>query len=477
MHEESSWLCAAAESFAVENASTKREMGSHDLLRRNRIQTDPSNGSIRDGEKNNKSDNSNDEKKIDHRDNWIAKLLYGSKVGLAVNFLLIISCTVHYYWTIENKLKDDHFNVNVFHGTWLVKGMQLLKMLLVDILMDAVILLAMFPASRSCRSTVYYWMVGTVCCGLMYATISISDRLFHFHPAIRIIIFADFMRLSMKMASFLTECNLSEHVHRRSTRATLIYFILVPTLVYQIEYEKAKRIRWIKVFSHIVWAALGIIVVSLYVFELTDAICIFDLASEPLINVLYKMSLFYLLQIPLYFLIVWFFFFENLNGLFGELLRFPHLDTFGTIGALLEPSSFARAFNTSVNRWIMKYIQEPIMKSGGSRSLAVAWVMSFSAVFHILGFFYISGVFSIVNILYRLYLVPALSVPMESGFKQKVVAISVLVACSLEFPLYTAEYNALNYSTIPSDGSPKFRVIPVFITFLLKKHFDLDVSF
>lgn len=92
-----------------------------------------------------------------------------------------------------------------------------------------------------------------------------------------------------------------------------------------------------------------------------------------------------------YMVVVWFFFFENFNGLHGELLRFPRLKLFGDIQDVLKISKFLNELNITVSKWLSRYVYIPTLKKGGSRLRALVCTMLVSMVFHELCAFYILG--------------------------------------------------------------------------------------
>lgn len=414
---------------------------------------------------------------LDPQDNWIAQFFYSSRLGLAVNFALLISSTVHYFLTLSDNLRDEYFYEKIYKPLWVPTITQLFTVSLsLDIVMNGVIVLLLLPLSRRYRSSFNYWIIGIVLTTVNFAVIWFASCWINMAMTQRILVSVDFTRLSMKMVSFLVECSLNESVLRRSSRSSLLFFLLIPHLVYKPQYEKSPRIRWVKVLCHIWWLWVGLFPFITPLFSLTVSLGQFDFATEPLTAIFIKLSLLCVCQFFTYFIVVWFFFFENFCGLHGELLRFPHLKTFGTVHDMLDGSKVARAVNISVSQWISEYIYKPTIVSGGTRHLALVCTIVVSSLLHEICAFYILNIYILPCIIHRVFALIMYSLPYSNDRLRGLISISMVIGTTLDSFTYTAEYIAINFSTIPDvKNISTLRIVPVFLSFLLEKHLDIHL--
>lgn len=379
-------------------------------------------------------------------DNWIARLLYGSPVGLTVNFALLISCTLYYVLTIQNKLEDEFFREKVFKPSWVPFAKQLFTYTLpLDILMMTFLACVFYPLSRLSRETSYYWMIGVTCSLAMY--IMICFDLDTITLPVRLLTVVDCTRLSMKVCAFLVECNRSDEVFTKSSVKSLLYYLLIPHLIYQHEYPRTPRVRWVKFFCHLWWTFIGMFLVASHMIEYF-ARSTFDpmtVSTSELIIKSLKVSAAIGVS---YILVVWFFIFENFCGLHGELCRFPDLRLFD-IRNLFNGSQLATEINIIVSKWLSRYVFIPAIKSTGSRFKALFYTITVSFVFHEICILYILHVSVLFGLLAVIILGPTL---LSLKVKNKLLAVLLgmllilLVLCYAA--VYPLEYFAWNFSSM-----------------------------
>lgn len=410
------------------------------------------------------TDDDDDEKKnnsqeiiIDTEDNWIAQFLYGGPIGLTINFTLLILATIYFIKSDSNEFHRENIN-----PLWIPKAVQFFAIVLpIEILLNALIVLILFQLSRLSRSTIYYWLLGLTFSAVIFLVmISVRD---HLNFMVRLVVMANWARLSMKVTSFLVECNQSEDVYKKSTMMSLLYYLLIPHLIYKHEYPRARSIRWIKLLSHMWWLWTGGFAL-LTLFHQHQSFFQVDLATvepEKLAWVLLAMGGVGIISYPL---IVWFFIFENFCGFFGEVLRFPYLKLFGPISEVVSGSQVAVSVNIIVSSWLSRYIYVPAVKKFTCRVKAMWITMTISMAVHEIILFYILNFWIILCS-------PIIFIGWPSGLslrpKNKLlqfILFSLLAAGGLIYALfYALEFLAVNFSSIPGiDETSRIRIVPIF---------------
>ena len=394
---------------------------------------------------------------IDTEDNWIAKFLCGGPVGLTVNFTLLLAATIYFI-----KFDDNESHRKIIDPLWTPKAVQFFAIVFpIEILLNALIVLILYQLSRLSRSTVYYGFLGALFTAIIFL-VMFSVR-HHLDLMVRLLVMANWARLSMKCTSFLVECNQNEEVFNKSSMMSLLYYLLIPHLIYKHEYPRARSIRWIKLLSHMWWLwAAGFSILTLYhqhqsFFEVD----LTTVAPERLLLVLIVIGGLAIIAYPV---IIWFFVFENFCGFFGEALRFPYLRLFGTPREMVSGSQVAVAINIIVSNWLSRYIYIPAAKMFKSRLKAMWITMLISMLFHEIVLFYMT------NFWMPLFS-PLIFIgwPLALSFRpnNKCLQFSVfacMAGCGLIYGLaYIFEFLATYFSSIPDvhEASP-LRLEPLF---------------
>lgn len=415
----------------------------------------------------------------DHKDNWISQFFYTSRLGFAINLTLLTSITIYFCVTPRSRMIDATLDEKV-HDYWYFNFRYFcLVFIPLDVLMSAFISLILFPVSQLSQRSFFYCILAVSACASMYTLIWLVNLFIKIPVSSKIVISVDCIRLCMKVVSFLVECQRDDRVFRESTVSSVLHFILVPHLIYQPRYPKSTHIRWHKVFCHVWWLLVGLLPFS----ELACRLMIglshnFDLATDDIPTILRKMMFTALCTFCGYFLIVWFFFFDNLCGLHGELLRFPYLKLFGSPRDMLDGTKASRAININVSDWMARYIFRPALKRGTPRIRAHAYVLVVSTIIHEACALYMLDIHMIPCDLTRPLALLMFCLPNKGKRSKMIISTSLIIFVLVDGFAYFAEYIAINFSTIPGvKNVSRVRIVPVFVSFLLKRHFNLDIRF
>ncbi|XP_034933588.1 diacylglycerol O-acyltransferase 1 [Chelonus insularis] len=164
----------------------------------------------------------------------------------------------------------------------------------------------------------------------------------------------------------------------------LIYFLLAPTLCYELNFPRTERIRKRFLMKRIFEVFVGCQVVmslcqqwmipsvknSLIPFTNMDV----AKAAERLLK----------LAIPNHLMWLCFFYlvFHSCFNLIGELLHFADRNFYGDWWNANNIDTFWRTWNMAVHRWAVRHLYIPIVEMGYSRTVASVTVFFFSAFFH-----------------------------------------------------------------------------------------------
>lgn len=180
-----------------------------------------------------------------------------------------------------------------------------------------------------------------------------------------------------------TQAKLVRYPHNITVR-DISYFVVAPTLVYELNFAKSPKIRWdwlmIRVVEFILVVVLIAIIVEQYLTPLIKN-AMKPMDSLDLVNIserMFKMAVPYLLM----WLMGFYAFFHLWLNILGEITRFGdrlfYLDWWNS--TTLE--FFWRSWNLPVHRWLLAHVYFPLLERKVSRPWAVFWVFFVSSLFH-----------------------------------------------------------------------------------------------
>ena len=183
--------------------------------------------------------------------------------------------------------------------------------------------------------------------------------------------------------------NLDEEVGARPypynlTLANLGYYILAPTLTYQVVFPQSPKIRWRWLLRRFVEAAM-IAAFTLFLIEqyieptIRNSMIPFDDMNWPkMLERLLKLSIPVLYVWLLGFYLV----FHLTLNITAELLRFGDREFYRDWWNAKTLEDYWRLWNLPVHRWMVRTVYFPSLRFGMNRSTAVFTVFFVSAVFH-----------------------------------------------------------------------------------------------
>jgi len=169
------------------------------------------------------------------------------------------------------------------------------------------------------------------------------------------------------------------HTHTR-----LIYFILAPTLCYQLSYPKSPSIRW-KFAIRRLCEAIFCTLLSIGIIQ--QYVLITVLNTMPYFESMDYMRIFQrTLKLAVPNLIVWLIFFYGffhgwLNFL-GEVLKFEDREFYKAWWNSRDLGEYWRLWNMPVHRWAVRHLYTPLRKCGLERNACMVIVFAWSAFLH-----------------------------------------------------------------------------------------------
>lgn len=164
----------------------------------------------------------------------------------------------------------------------------------------------------------------------------------------------------------------------------LYFFMMVPSLCYELNFPRTTRIRKQFLIKRIIELLIGIQVVfglfqqwiipsvknSLETFSKMELMA----ASERLLK----------LAVPNHLLWLIFFYltFHSYLNIIGEVLRFADRDFYGDWWNATNINDFWRSWNLPIHRWAVRHLYLPMIGQRWSRKLAAGAVFLLSALFH-----------------------------------------------------------------------------------------------
>ena len=400
---------------------------------------------------------------IDPQDNWIARLLYGSRVGLTINFAFLAISSLAFIISLPHKIKvyDPRFDL-------LVRTLfQFFRYTLpFDCFVNLFILCVFYPLTRVTRSPRRIWMITVICSISLYAMLTVYfDGMLIF---LKLLMLVDCTRLSMKLISYSSECLTSERVHSQSSGKSLMYFLYAPTLIYRAKYPRTRSIRWVKMLGNLWWCLVSGIVLGEYYYSHLASVFTFDLASGTLSTRLTSVLSLYLNITIGYLFVIWFSFFENFCGFHGELLRFPYLKLFGELSDCVQGEKLASQVNITVSAWLSRYVYKPVRVRTKSRAKALTAAIAFSLFLH-----EVCGSLAFRTFLPLPYLIWIVIGPITLYLQMnnRLIKYSIAFIFAHMIPLYLfghpLEYIAWNYSSCDTKSFSSFSLAPLYASCIM----------
>lgn len=164
----------------------------------------------------------------------------------------------------------------------------------------------------------------------------------------------------------------------------LYYFMMVPTLCYELNFPRTERVRKRFLLRRIAEFIFGIqLVLALLQQWIIPSVknSIIPFSNMDLIKIQERLLK---LAIPNHLIwLIWFYlFFHCYLNILGEILRFADRDFYQDWWNSQDIDTFWRTWNSPVHRWAVRHLYIPIIKATQSRFRATAIVFFFSAFFH-----------------------------------------------------------------------------------------------
>lgn len=168
------------------------------------------------------------------------------------------------------------------------------------------------------------------------------------------------------------------------TLSNLLYFCIVPTLCYQMNYPRSKSIRPHYVLTICVRL---VVVVGLIVFVVNQHITpALEAAMQPMQDLDIPSVIQRLIHISIPNTYVWllgfYMIFHLWLNLLAELTRFGDRSFYSDWWNARTIDEYWRTWNLPVHHWMLRHIYYPILRMGVSKRIAVFAAFLFSAVFH-----------------------------------------------------------------------------------------------
>eukprot|EP01122_Echinamoeba_exundans_P010990 TRINITY_DN422_c0_g1_i3.p1 TRINITY_DN422_c0_g1~~TRINITY_DN422_c0_g1_i3.p1 ORF type:complete len:375 (+),score=51.26 TRINITY_DN422_c0_g1_i3:579-1703(+) len=168
------------------------------------------------------------------------------------------------------------------------------------------------------------------------------------------------------------------------TLTDLLYFMVAPTLCYQMNYPRTPAIRWYwllgKVGQMIFFLFMAVFLVEQYCFPVVKN-SVSHLKSGNVPGIIERVMK---LSIPgLYvWLIMFYTFFHLWLNILAELLRFGYRQFYMDWWNATTMDYYWRTWNIPTHHWLARHIYFPAIRHGMNKKLASFLVFLFSAVFH-----------------------------------------------------------------------------------------------
>ena len=400
-----------------------------------------------------------------YQDNWLHTLLCYTWYGRVINLILFLFLV---YVTFFTRAHPERAFFSRLFPKFAGFFLNLLSM-------NLVVVFFVYPLSRISQSQHLYWFIGSVG-SILITIIGLFDwRGEIFNGLLRMGLAVEFSRLTMKVVSFLVECNRSKDTFENTNVLSFLYFMFAPTLIYKTTYPRTPKIRLISLVHYIGWIVIVCILSAQVYYDFMLPLAQVDVVTVGLYG-LAMLSLYIFIFTPLvYSFAVMFGYFEIWNGLFGELLRFSERRVFGPPRDFLDPTKIIRAMNILVSDFLSHYIYKPVYNATKSRLIALTTVFFISLSHH-----EICLSFTLTQLLFVNLIPPFLAGPFLLKRKPNIVIRlirSILLGVLFPFYMYLhiVEYFAWNTSSIKNiEAESKIRLVPLSLGYLLRAIFYPD---
>lgn len=246
------------------------------------------------------------------------------------------------------------------------------------------------------------------------------------------------------------------------TLKNLYYFICAPTLCYELNYPRNKKIR--RAFL------LRRIVEVLFLLQLELALCqqwivptlqkaiapIHKLEGSRMLERLLRLA------IPNHFmwLIFFYWFFHSVLNVIAEILRFADREFYRDWWNSETIVYFWQAWNIPVHKWCTRHLYKPILRSGGSKFMAQVAVFLLSAFFHeymvsiplhVFPFWAFMGMIAQIPLSGVTYWV---STRYSGHYGNMMVWFSLIVGQPMAILAYVYQYYVLQYGEVAAGTNP-----------------------
>lgn len=395
---------------------------------------------------------------VEPEDNYINRFFWKSQFGRICNFSLL---TIGFYYAfIHSNTSVKLFTTKVMNLNDFILAMMFLAF------EHSLLLLVVYPLSRLNKSKNFYWFIGTVVTVLIQL-----GSLFDFNGTIttgfnRFIISTEAVRVTMKIISFLSECNKNNEVFERTTFRSFAYFLFAPTLVYRPKYSRTKKVRLTRILYHLAWGATVAVLFARFFYNYLLPWCTFDIATCDYQTLIEKLTAIFISISLTYSTIIVFHYFELWCGFFGEILRFPNRRLFDDPSGSVAQA--ARNVNIVVSDFLSNYVYRPIYEKTKSRFSSLVTTFSISMFYHELVMSYVLIQVIVPNFILIIILSSLLLKKNLHPILSFIRFIIVLVGCSMFFINHAFEFFAWT-STVPNiEYESKFRLIPLSFPYLYK---------
>jgi len=176
------------------------------------------------------------------------------------------------------------------------------------------------------------------------------------------------------------------HYPRNITMRNLLFFSVVPTLCYQLNYPRSPSIRWKylgTIFFRMV-VVLGTLTLTVEQYIVPTLVSSVHLDVMRTGNLLHFVQFILMLSLPstyVWLLGFYWYFHLWLSGL-AELTRFGDREFYKEWWNARSVDTYWRLWNLPVHHWMVRHLYYPILRTGVSKFGATLVVFAFSAVFH-----------------------------------------------------------------------------------------------
>jgi diacylglycerol O-acyltransferase-1 len=168
------------------------------------------------------------------------------------------------------------------------------------------------------------------------------------------------------------------------TVSNLLYFMMVPTLCYQLNYPRSPRIRLKYVATILVRMALVAFLIIFFIEQyvsptLTNAVQPFrDYDPLGILRLLLRLSI----TNTYIWLLGFYFYFHLYLNLFAELTRFGDRVFYKDWWNARTIDRYWRSWNLPVHHWMVRHVYYPLIRAGTGKTVAMFLVFLISAAFH-----------------------------------------------------------------------------------------------